>query len=47
MSSLKGLSYGYDSFIYVLLFFVVATFFYNLYNPYKKQKENSLIKWAD
>ncbi|KAI8909694.1 hypothetical protein EDD86DRAFT_238344 [Gorgonomyces haynaldii] len=45
VSSLKGLSYGFDAFIYILCFFCVATFFYQLYNPFKKQKENKLIMW--
>lgn len=45
VTSLKGLSYAFDAFLYVLVFFCVATFFYNMYNPYLKQPENSLIKW--
>ena len=45
ISSLKGLKYGFDAFIYVLAGFCVLTFFYNIYNPYKKQKENRLITW--
>nr|KAJ3422296.1 hypothetical protein HK105_000333 [Polyrhizophydium stewartii] len=42
ISTLKGISFGYDACVYVMLFFAAATFFYNLYNPYKKQKENQL-----
>ncbi|KAI8927660.1 hypothetical protein BC831DRAFT_451739 [Entophlyctis helioformis] len=42
IASLKGISFGYDACVYLMLFFCVATFFYNMYNPYKKQKENQL-----
>ena len=45
LSSLKGISYGFDAFVYVMGFFCIATFFYNIYNPFKRQKENKLITW--
>jgi hypothetical protein len=46
ISSLKGISWGFDIFIYVLLGTCVLTFLYNMYNPYKRQKENRLnFKW--
>jgi amino acid permease len=42
ISNLKGISWGFDIFIYVLLGTCVLTFLYNMYNPYKRQKENRL-----
>ncbi|KAK6093291.1 hypothetical protein MT418_006614 [Batrachochytrium dendrobatidis] len=42
ISTLKGISVGFDVCVYVMLGFMVITFFYNMYNPYKKEKENQL-----
>ncbi|KAH6573955.1 hypothetical protein BASA60_005768 [Batrachochytrium salamandrivorans] len=42
ISTLKGISFGYDACVYVMLGFLVLTFFYNMYNPYKKEKANQL-----
>eukprot|EP00842_Homolaphlyctis_polyrhiza_P000811 jgi/Hompol1/1730/HPOL_005041-RA len=42
ISTLKGISFGFDACVYLMLAFCGLTFFYNIYNPYKKQKENQL-----
>ncbi|KAI9201893.1 uncharacterized protein BJ171DRAFT_516841 [Polychytrium aggregatum] len=42
----RGIHYGYDASPFILLGFVVLTFLYTLYRPYKKQRENVLdFKW--
>ncbi|KAI8897956.1 LMBR1-like membrane protein [Globomyces pollinis-pini] len=42
ISSLKGLSFGFDAFQYILLGVTAFSVLYMMYNPYKKQKENKL-----
>lgn len=48
ISSITAFAWGYDIFMYVMLGFIVLTFIYQMYNPYRNQKENKLsFKWED
>jgi hypothetical protein len=43
---MAALSWGFNIFIYIMLGFAVLTFFYQMYNPFRKQKENKLaLNW--
>jgi hypothetical protein len=43
ISSLKGLNYGFDIFVYILCGMGLITFVYNMYKPYSSQKENKMM----
>lgn len=46
ISYLQGLGYVIDAMSYVLIGFFLLSVIYNLYNPYKKQRENRMnFKW--
>ncbi|KAJ3043789.1 hypothetical protein HDV00_004196 [Rhizophlyctis rosea] len=45
IQNLKGIQYGYDAFIFAILGFAVLTCVFNIYSPYKKQRENKLLQW--
>ncbi|KAI9099418.1 LMBR1-like membrane protein-domain-containing protein [Phlyctochytrium arcticum] len=42
MQNLRGIQYGYDAFIFILLGFAGLTIAYSLYRPHKKRRENRL-----
>lgn len=42
MQSLQGWNYAYASFILLMLVCCLGTFFYYIWRPHKKQKENKL-----
>ncbi|KAI9355736.1 hypothetical protein DFJ73DRAFT_258176 [Zopfochytrium polystomum] len=46
IQNLRGVQYAYDAFIFMLLAFAGVTMAYNIYRPYKKQRENRMnFKW--
>ncbi|KND02519.1 uncharacterized protein SPPG_02978 [Spizellomyces punctatus DAOM BR117] len=42
MQNLRGIQYGYDAFIFILLGFAALTIGYTLYRPHKKRRENMM-----